>query len=107
LSQQISFVLAKRLSVEQAVLLLFSSTTTMMLRRLLNQYLVSRALVRHQSDTSSAGSASGARYNLREFFEEDEKNLGVSELRPKDKPGRAWSADELRLKSSSDLHKLW
>jgi large subunit ribosomal protein L47 len=45
--------------------------------------------------------------NLREFFEENEDNLDVSELRPKDRPGRAWSMDELRLKSSSDLHKLW
>ncbi|KAI6183855.1 39S ribosomal protein L47, mitochondrial [Aphelenchoides bicaudatus] len=50
---------------------------------------------------------SQAKYNLREFFEEDEKNMGVGELRPKDRPGRAWSEDELRLKSNSDLHKLW
>jgi len=45
--------------------------------------------------------------NLRAFFEHDVKNLGVGELRVKDRPGRAWSTEELRLKSNSDLHKLW
>ncbi|KAK6748761.1 hypothetical protein RB195_001408 [Necator americanus] len=43
---------------------------------------------------------------LRQFFD-DEANFGKSELRPKKRPGRAWSEDELRLKSNSDLHKLW
>ncbi|TKR95359.1 hypothetical protein L596_009539 [Steinernema carpocapsae] len=43
---------------------------------------------------------------LHQFFD-DEANNGVSELRPKKRPGRAWSVDELRLKSATDLHKLW
>ncbi|EFO20956.2 hypothetical protein, variant [Loa loa] len=43
---------------------------------------------------------------LREFFD-DPANYGKDELDEKNKPGRSWSKDELRLKSSSDLHKLW
>lgn len=37
-----------------------------------------------------------------EFFD-DQKNWGKNEVRT----GRAWTADELRLKANSDLHKLW
>lgn len=37
-----------------------------------------------------------------EFFD-DEKNWGLDEV----KCGRSWRKDELRLKSNSDLHKLW
>lgn len=43
---------------------------------------------------------------LREFFD-NEQNFGVNELRPSKRPGRSWSVDELRLKSNSDLHRLW
>ncbi|VDK74057.1 unnamed protein product [Onchocerca ochengi] len=43
---------------------------------------------------------------LREFFD-DPANYGKDELDEKSKPGRPWSKDELRLKSNSDLHKLW
>ncbi|CAJ0600824.1 unnamed protein product [Cylicocyclus nassatus] len=43
---------------------------------------------------------------FRQFYD-DEANFGKTELRPKKRPGRAWTADELRLKSNSDLHKLW
>lgn len=39
---------------------------------------------------------------LMDFFE-DKKNLGENEV----KSGRAWNKDELRIKSNSDLHKLW
>ncbi|XP_017774335.1 PREDICTED: 39S ribosomal protein L47, mitochondrial [Nicrophorus vespilloides] len=39
---------------------------------------------------------------LMEFFD-DEKNWGVNEV----KTGKSWSIDELRIKSNSDLHKLW
>lgn len=37
-----------------------------------------------------------------EFFD-DKKNWGATEVRS----GRSWTADELRLKSNTDLHKLW
>lgn len=37
-----------------------------------------------------------------EFFD-DPKNWGEMEV----KCGRAWTIDELRIKSNSDLHKLW
>jgi len=43
-----------------------------------------------------------SRLDLMEFFD-DKKNWGKNEVRT----GRAWTADELRLKSNSDLHKLW
>ncbi|CAD5210698.1 unnamed protein product [Bursaphelenchus okinawaensis] len=42
---------------------------------------------------------------LHEFLDTD--NFGIEELRPKDRPGREWTLNELRLKSNSDLHKLW
>ncbi|CAG9529823.1 unnamed protein product [Cercopithifilaria johnstoni] len=43
---------------------------------------------------------------LREFFD-DPANYGKDELDEKNKPGRPWNKDELRLKSNTDLHKLW
>lgn len=43
-----------------------------------------------------------ARYDLMEFFE-DKKNWGKREVRS----GRSWRLDDLRIKSNSDLHKLW
>ncbi|TGZ58402.1 large ribosomal subunit protein uL29m [Temnothorax longispinosus] len=42
------------------------------------------------------------RRDLMEFFD-DPKNWGKNEVRV----GRSWKKDELRLKSNSDLHKLW
>lgn len=42
------------------------------------------------------------RYDLMEFFD-DKKVWGKSEVRC----GRSWRLDELRIKSNSDLHKLW
>lgn len=40
--------------------------------------------------------------DIMEFFD-DKTNWGKNEV----KSGRAWTADELRLKSNTDLHKLW
>lgn len=40
--------------------------------------------------------------DLMEFFDQP-KNWGQNEV----KVGRSWRKDELRLKSNSDLHKLW
>ena len=37
-----------------------------------------------------------------EFFD-DKENWGKDKVRV----GRSWTQDELRLKSNSDLHKLW
>jgi Mitochondrial 39-S ribosomal protein L47 (MRP-L47) len=45
---------------------------------------------------------SAPRQDLSEFFEE-ESARGEQKVRV----GRAWKKDELRLKSSEDLHKLW
>lgn len=42
------------------------------------------------------------RNDLMEFFD-DPKNWGEMEV----KVGRSWSVDELRIKSNTDLHKLW
>ncbi|GBM40706.1 hypothetical protein AVEN_159675-1 [Araneus ventricosus] len=42
------------------------------------------------------------RQDLMEFFD-DPNNFGEKEV----KTGRAWTIDELRIKSNSDLHKLW
>jgi large subunit ribosomal protein L47 len=42
------------------------------------------------------------RYDLMEFFD-DPKHWGKNEVRV----GRSWRKDELRLKSNTDLHKLW
>lgn len=41
-------------------------------------------------------------YDLMEFFDE-KKNWNESNIRV----GRAWKLDELRIKSNTDLHKLW
>lgn len=37
-----------------------------------------------------------------QFFD-NPKNFGVTEV----KSGRSWTLDELRIKSNTDLHKLW
>ena len=55
--------------------------------------------------TSSAASSfhtSSRRDDLMEFFD-DKENWGKDKVRV----GRSWTKDELRLKSNSDLHKLW
>ncbi|VEN38503.1 unnamed protein product [Callosobruchus maculatus] len=51
---------------------------------------------------SRAKSTSVPKGGLMEFFD-DEKNWGVQEV----KSGRSWKKEELRLKSNTDLHKLW
>lgn len=43
-----------------------------------------------------------ANYDLMEFFD-SKKNWGETNIRV----GRAWKLDELRIKSNTDLHKLW
>lgn len=45
---------------------------------------------------------SAARFDLMQFFDE-KKHWGETEV----KSGRAWTLDELRIKSNGDLHKLW
>nr|CAH7713935.1 unnamed protein product [Callosobruchus chinensis] len=51
---------------------------------------------------SRAKSTSAPKGGLMEFFD-DEKNWGAQEV----KTGRSWKKEELRLKSNTDLHKLW
>ena len=46
--------------------------------------------------------ATVVKHDLMEFFD-DKNNWGQSEV----KVGRSWKQDELRIKSNSDLHKLW
>lgn len=55
--------------------------------------------VAHRTITSKS---TGVQKSLEEFFD-DPKNYGERTVRS----GRAWRSDELRLKSNSDLHKLW
>ncbi|KAG5888920.1 hypothetical protein JTB14_019416 [Gonioctena quinquepunctata] len=47
-------------------------------------------------------STTTVRNDLMEFFD-DKKNWGADEV----KSGRSWKLEELRIKSNSDLHKLW
>ncbi|GMS96179.1 hypothetical protein PENTCL1PPCAC_18354, partial [Pristionchus entomophagus] len=55
----------------------------------------------------SRGSTVVTRRGFMQNFFDDETNFNQQELRPKKRPGRSWTADELRLKSNTDLHKLW
>uniref|UniRef100_A0A0K0G1G3 Large ribosomal subunit protein uL29m n=1 Tax=Strongyloides venezuelensis TaxID=75913 RepID=A0A0K0G1G3_STRVS len=43
---------------------------------------------------------------FKEFFDHPD-NWALRELPKASRPGREWSVDELRLKSNTDLHKLW
>lgn len=57
----------------------------------------------NQTSVLSAGfHSTSPRYDLMEFFD-DKKNWAKNEIRC----GRSWRLDELRIKSNSDLHKLW
>lgn len=56
----------------------------------------------HFMGTHRQISTTCSRSGLEEFFD-DPKNYGSRRVRS----GRAWRIDELRLKSNSDLHKLW
>uniref|UniRef100_A0A7E4UZU8 Large ribosomal subunit protein uL29m n=1 Tax=Panagrellus redivivus TaxID=6233 RepID=A0A7E4UZU8_PANRE len=63
------------------------------------------------TETKKAASTDAGEYllpggPLAEFFDKEE-NFGKAELRPKQRPGRSWTSEELRLKSNLDLHKLW
>ncbi|CEF65771.1 39S ribosomal protein L47, mitochondrial [Strongyloides ratti] len=43
---------------------------------------------------------------FKEFFDEP-KNWDLEDIPRSRRPGREWTIDELRLKSNTDLHKLW
>ncbi|WKY03462.1 hypothetical protein Q1695_004874 [Nippostrongylus brasiliensis] len=64
-------------------------------------FLISRKPAQQYVRTAATGK------DLFRMFFDDEANFGKNELRPKKRPGRSWTEDELRLKSNSDLHKLW
>ncbi|KAL3205154.1 hypothetical protein MRX96_040875 [Rhipicephalus microplus] len=55
-----------------------------------------------QSPCSASLHTSCVQRGLMEFFEPKD-NWGADEVRS----GKSWSKDELRIKSNSDLHKLW
>ncbi|ELU15648.1 hypothetical protein CAPTEDRAFT_219435 [Capitella teleta] len=59
-----------------------------------------RVIQTHDQQRSLHTTAS--RHGLNEFFDEKD-NWGKAEV----KTGRPWRCDELRLKSNTDLHKLW
>ncbi|XP_046397014.1 39S ribosomal protein L47, mitochondrial [Ischnura elegans] len=65
------------------------------------QFGKSSMLCSDQTRTTNVNS-SEINKKLMEFFD-DSKNWGEDEVRV----GRAWCKDELRIKSNSDLHKLW
>jgi len=69
-------------------------------KSLINYRLQSANLFQQQSSRNLQ--TSRCRYDLMEFFEQ-KKNWGESQIRS----GRSWRLDELRIKSNSDLHKLW
>lgn len=56
----------------------------------------------HRVQPAASIHQSSVRRDLMQFFD-DKKNWGQSEV----KTGRAWTLDELRIKSNADLHKLW
>lgn len=63
---------------------------------------ITRAVTDARLLPAKSFSVTSGRCDLAEFFD-DQKNWGENEV----KHGRSWSKDELRIKSSSDLHKLW
>ncbi|GLV39246.1 mitochondrial ribosomal protein L47 [Carabus blaptoides fortunei] len=61
------------------------------------------AIINNSAFTSSRNINTSAHLNgLMEFFD-DKKYWGENEV----KTGRSWKKDELRIKSNTDLHKLW
>ena len=75
--------------------LAISSSPRLMMTQVAQVQQPTRVQVRNLGLTS-------VRNDLMEFFDE-KKNWGEREVRV----GRAWKVDELRLKSNTDLHKLW
>lgn len=65
-------------------------------------FLPKLIILRVSSETTQTVEASSIKSRLLEFFD-DEKNWGAQEV----KTGRSWNKEELRLKSNTDLHKIW
>ncbi|KAJ6634743.1 39S ribosomal protein L47, mitochondrial, partial [Pseudolycoriella hygida] len=63
---------------------------------------LSKSCAQPQFQLSSKIHTTIPRLDIMEFFD-DSKNWGQQEV----KHGRAWTLDELRIKSNVDLHKLW
>lgn len=67
-----------------------------------NGNLLSRAMPAATTQMAKCFSVTSNRFDLMDFFD-DKKNWGENEV----KHGRGWTKDELRIKSNTDLHKLW
>ncbi|XP_054271593.1 39S ribosomal protein L47, mitochondrial [Macrosteles quadrilineatus] len=68
----------------------------------LDKTIISKNLCTPKTSSLRPIHTTGTKCDLMEFFD-DEKNWGTEAI----KVGRAWKKDELRIKSNSDLHKLW
>ncbi|KAK5646948.1 hypothetical protein RI129_005412 [Pyrocoelia pectoralis] len=74
-----------------------------LLNNIYNQLRISHKYVnRLFKERSCYISTSPIMRDLMEFFD-DKKNWGATEV----KTGRSWTKDDLRIKSNTDLHKLW
>uniref|UniRef100_A0A6G1SMS9 Large ribosomal subunit protein uL29m n=1 Tax=Aceria tosichella TaxID=561515 RepID=A0A6G1SMS9_9ACAR len=71
-------------------------------RVLIRQSLIGVISRSQQQQQQQLVHTTSSHYGLEEFFDSS-RNLGERQV----KSGRAWRTDELRLKSNSDLHKLW
>uniref|UniRef100_A0A914N194 Large ribosomal subunit protein uL29m n=2 Tax=Meloidogyne TaxID=189290 RepID=A0A914N194_MELIC len=77
-----------------------------MASRLLTRFASPIMIIRNKSKEVAKDKKDEKVYQLWEFFDRPD-NWGMKELSLSRRPGRSWTADELRLKSNSDLHKLW
>jgi hypothetical protein len=77
-----------------------TSTTTLLLAESISIGIGRNVLL--QTCPGRSLSLTSCRRDLMEFFD-DKKNWGETAVRT----GRSWKAEELRIKSNTDLHKLW
>jgi hypothetical protein len=78
-----------------------TSTTTLLLAESISIGGIGRNVLL-QTCAGRSLSLTSCRRDLMEFFD-DKKNWGETAVRT----GRSWKVEELRIKSNTDLHKLW